>query len=288
MQATLIFCCALSCFTQVEPHGALNPLYKQLREPGLTLTADQRQSFPAPTMPDGLDAAAQRAVIEQLAQPSYTYDDFTRSSLVAPHVLKIRELGKLDAVGRVQAVDLWLIAYGSLEQFRRQPDHDLMFKSRAGTTVHELTAAEAASRQLILTKRDDLEEHYTYAALDVFDKVQLAGTSHSVLSRTAESIVVAVETDGRFNQDAQFANAWRAIQRSGAQDITLGAPQPYQGFGSYFKATQLREPAGALLIEYHLIFLEPTSWFNGANLLRSKLPLAVQTEVRNFRRELKK
>ena len=33
------------------------------------------------------------------------------------------------------------------------------------------------------------------------------------------------------------------------------------------------------------VFAEPTGWFEGANLLRSKLPLVVQNNVRNMRRE---
>jgi hypothetical protein len=35
-----------------------------------------------------------------------------------------------------------------------------------------------------------------------------------------------------------------------------------------------------------MIFDEPNGWFGGANLLRSKLPLVIQDEVRNFRRRL--
>lgn len=285
---TLAWCCALSLLAQTDAHATANPLYTQLRSPGLALTAEHRQPLPAPTMADGLDAAAQRAVIEQLVQGNYSVDDFLRPSLVAPHLLKFRELEKLDPIGRVQIVELWSVAYGSLDHFRRNPEKDVVFKQRAGSQVHELTADELAQRQLKATASDAFEENYTYSSFEIFDKVQLSGTNHTVLTRGPESIVVAIEIDTRFNADAKFANAWRPLIRSGAQDVSLGAPQPYQGFGSYFKVTKLREPEGALFCEYHLVFLEPQGWFNGANLLRSKLPIAVQSEVRNFRRELKK
>jgi hypothetical protein len=46
--------------------------------------------------------------------------------------------------------------------------------------------------------------------------------------------------------------------------------------------------AGAMLIEYHSVFEQPSGWFGGRDRLRSKLPLAVQDEVRTFRRKLKK
>jgi hypothetical protein len=52
------------------------------------------------------------------------------------------------------------------------------------------------------------------------------------------------------------------------------------------KVTRLVEPAGALFVEYHLVFVEPRAWFGGANLLRSKVPILAQSEVRAFRREL--
>ena len=45
------------------------------------------------------------------------------------------------------------------------------------------------------------------------------------------------------------------------------------------------EPTGALFVEQHIIFAEPTGWFDGANLLRSKLPNVVQNAVRTTRRE---
>ena len=72
----------------------------------------------------------------------------------------------------------------------------------------------------------------------------------------------------------------------GAQQ--LGDPHPYSGFGGYIKVSELVEPAGALLIEMHFVFDEPEGWFGGKNLLRTKLPLAVQENVRKFRGELKK
>ena len=56
----------------------------------------------------------------------------------------------------------------------------------------------------------------------------------------------------------------------------------------YFKITKLAEPAGALFVEQHIVFAEPTGWFDGNNLLRSKLPIAVQDNVRTMRKEFLK
>jgi hypothetical protein len=74
------------------------------------------------------------------------------------------------------------------------------------------------------------------------------------------------------------------LVRDEAGKQKLGQPHPYHAAGGYLKATRLHEPAGAVLVEYHLTFDEPAGWFSGANLLRSKLPIVSQDGVRKFRR----
>ena len=56
-------------------------------------------------------------------------------------------------------------------------------------------------------------------------------------------------------------------------------------------ATELKAlaaPEEALFIECHLVFDEPQGWFNGANLIRSKVPVLVEDTVRKARRRLAK
>src|SRR5205814_1186239 len=92
----------------------------------------------------------------------------------------------------------------------------------------------------------------------------------------------------RFGDDPEFPNRWRPISRDDDGKPVLGEAHPYGGAGAYIKITRLAEPAGALFVEYHLVFTEPKGWFGGANLLRSKVPILTQSEVRAFRRELGK
>jgi hypothetical protein len=40
-----------------------------------------------------------------------------------------------------------------------------------------------------------------------------------------------------------------------------------------------------MFAEQHIVYSEPYCWFDGANLLRSKLPPVMKTIVRNMRRE---
>ena len=97
-------------------------------------------------------------------------------------------------------------------------------------------------------------------------------------------MLVAGEIDPRFQGDPEFPNQWQSIIKEGGT-TKLGPAMPWSGAAFYLKITKLAEPAGALFIEQHVIFAEPMGWFNGANLLRSKLPLAVQINVRSMRKE---
>ena len=62
-----------------------------------------------------------------------------------------------------------------------------------------------------------------------------------------------------------------------------GPASPYGGSGMYVKITKLAEPVGAVFVEQHIVYSEPTGWFDGANLLRSKLPPVVTISVRRMR-----
>ena len=73
-------------------HEAANPLFKELLDPGLLVGPNLRAKFPPPTMPDGLDAAGQKGVITRTIGTDYSYDEFTRKSVVAPQLLKLRDV----------------------------------------------------------------------------------------------------------------------------------------------------------------------------------------------------
>ena len=60
-------------------HEAANPLYKSLLDPGLGIGGNLKTKLPPPTLPDGLDAAKQKAAIRALIGDDYSCDDFTRN-----------------------------------------------------------------------------------------------------------------------------------------------------------------------------------------------------------------
>ena len=134
--------------------------------------------------------------------------------------------------------------------------------------------------------KPEQQDRYVYTVFPLLDRVQLAAASRTVMSRTADSLIFATSLDSRFADDKEFPNRWRSMKKLPGNRIELGPPQPYDGAAAYMKVTRLADPKGALLVEYHLVFVEPQDWFGGANLLRSKLPVLIQTQVRAFRKQL--
>jgi hypothetical protein len=281
---TLLLVASLSA--EPAKHETFNPLYKSLLDPGLAVGADAKAKFPAPTMPDGLDAAAQTGVIKKLIGDDYTYDNFTRNAVPAPHILKLRDVNPSDPKAPARGVDLWFVAYGDLKALEDDKFLDRVANSGGGTgKAKSLTEADLTKRKI--TVGDTKREQFGHLEFDFLEKVHLKVTGRVVWTRTDDSVVVAAEVDPRFNGDPEFPNQWQSIVKEGGAS-KLGPAQPWSGAGFYLKITKLAAPAGALFVEQHVIFAEPTGWFDGANLLRSKLPLVMQNNVRTMRTELRK
>lgn len=264
-----------------------NPIYRELREPGLPLAPKVATALPAPTMPDGLNAKQQRAVLEKLTGQDYNLDDLLRNSVVAPQILKFRDITPAPPDGTAHGVDLWFITYGDLAAANKDMLQPFLNANRKDTKVVPISAAALGKRGIKPSVKEGDEETYVSASFPMLDRVQLSVTSRTYLTRSADGLLIAGKCDPRFAGDADYASQWRAIRRD--DDNPQAAPaSPYEGFGYYVKITALAEPKGALFVEHHLVFAEPKGWFNGANLIRSKLPLVMQAEVRAFRREMQK
>lgn len=276
--------------TTAQPtHEGQNPLYKSLLDPGLVVGTDAKTGqpikapFPPPTMPDGLDAANQKAIMTSLIGSDLSYDEFTRKSVVAPQLLKLRDVTPSDPKAPARGVDVWFVAYGDLKALDDDKFLDRLVNIGKGEGKGKgLTKEELAKRMITLT--DEKREGFGYIEFDFLEKVHLKVTGQAVWTRTPESVLVAAVVDPRFRYDPDHPNQWQSIIKEGGV-TKLGPATPWEGAGFYLKITKLAEPVGALFVEQHVIFAEPNGWFNGANLLRSKLPLVVQNNVRTMRKE---
>lgn len=274
------------------PHGiaiAAPPLLDDLTTQGVKLGSGvDTVLLPRPTMSDGLDAAAQEAVIRKTAG-RHPLDRFLRKSVVAPIVIARKSINDSRGARLGHRLDVFFVVHGRLSTIA---DEQLL---------NELNVAPASktglpSENRLLSKEElsgkDLPSgpKYSYFGATVIDKVYVTGVSRAVETRGEGSVLVAVKIDPQFNGDAKFPNQWSSIVRKASGVYEVGPARPYCAFGACAKATELvdasGDPTGAIFVECHVVFGEPEGWFDGRNLLAPKLPLVVQEEVRRFRRKL--
>jgi hypothetical protein len=283
MYATVLAAALVAPAQPPATHEDQNALYKSLRETGVTVDKAKAR-FPAPTMPDGLDGAGQTDVIKRLIENSYEYDEFVRKSGSAPQLLKVNE-APAGAADAKRVVDVWFVVYGD---FKLLEDEKFLEKltgsNKGGGKSVGLTAEDLKKRNITIPKGNEKRETYGHVEFDFLNKVRLELTGHAMWSRTADSVVAAAEVDPRFQTDKEFPNQWRSLARANGQ-LKAGDPHPWSSAALYLKVTKLKEPADALFVEQHIIYSEPFGWFDGANLLGSKLPLAIQDNVRTMRKE---
>jgi hypothetical protein len=276
---------------------AKNDLFANLLDPGVAMPDGARVKLPAPTLEPHADAAAQAAAITKILPPRATLAQFLEKTSQAPTALRIRTLhGHGDAVFRT--IDLWFAAHGDWKILtsRRFGDSIVKSEDRRKATArgegHILSRAgllkddEMRARKLNPQNGAEREERFFYTTFTLFDEAEVSVTRRIVLTRGPASVLLAAAVDPRFAHDGEYPNQWRAIERDAAANRQVGPPQPYSGAAFYIQAVRLREPADVIFVEYHAAFNEPHGWFEGANVLRAKLPTIIQHQAEQFRGKL--
>jgi hypothetical protein len=268
-----------------DPHEKLNPVYRELRQAGVEVGAPAKVKMPEPLLPDGLSGREQQKRIRELIAGHSSYEEFTRKSRVAPEKLVLKDVKPVGKNSATRQVQVTCTAYGDLKVIANKKFLERVLDLNKGDGKAEDLPKEKL-KALGLEVKDPDHESYGRASLRVLDKVQLDVTTHSYWSQTDESIVAAGLIDPRFRDDKDFPNQWRSLTKLEGKFKVGSKVSPYDGAGYYVKFTRLASPKGALFIEGHVIFQEPEGWFQGENTLRSKLPPAIQKQVRDFRLEL--
>lgn len=271
-----------------------DPVLKELLELGVEVTPGQRVKLTPPTLHGSATREQQQQALLKAAG-NHSLQEFTRKSAVTPFTLKMESLTDAEGKRYAQTVDVWFVAYGRLETLR---DRQLL-EELASAASQEAASAVAPRSELLtpelleeagvkLQESDQEREVFATFAAPLLDRVLVSGVVHSWESFGPEEITASGILESRFESKPELRNRWQAIEDRAGEEPKLGPAEPYSGFGGYLRATALRDPAGAILIEAHVVFHEPEGWFRGANLLRSKLPLALQDQIRSFRRKLAK
>jgi hypothetical protein len=252
--------------------------------------------LPLPSLPDGLDAAAQRKVLESIAGDR-PIDLFLRKGVSAPVIFESGDMeASTDAGGNGKFVKFWFVVYADLKKVadegfwsgqKKDGDSDeAPNPNDAQFSGKLLESTELQTRNIEPIISADVVENYGSFDVQLFNRVRVRGVTRAVQTQTPESIIYAAVLDPKFAGDAKYPNEWQSIERDDAGKLQYGPWKPYQGLGAYAKATELGEPKGAILVEYHMLFDEPQGWFRGANVIRSKLPIIVQDNVKKLRRKL--
>jgi len=266
--------------TPVSAHDE-NTLYRQLRE---GVESRSVPALPAPSLKDGLDAVQQRAVLASLPGLRVRLSDFLRNSPVSPIHLVIGHEPASNQGKRIRSLNLWFVAFGGLNDMASgDKTFDLFPKDERGQV--QLTPEQLLKRGI---DPPPPGVTYSHANFSILDRVQLKETLRVQRTSTSDSVIIAGTIDSRFNTDPEFPNSWHPVSNGPGAVRKIGPSSPYSVQAFYLKATRLLDPVGAILVEYHVQFEYPLGWFDGKDLLTSKLPIVVETGVRTFRRRLLK
>lgn len=271
-----------------------NPVFDELLQKGVTTSQGVAVQLPPPILPDGLDAAGQKAALAKAADPRTPLEEMMQDSVYAPAAVKIRSAKASDEEEgpTVRTIDVWFIVRGDWNVLTSKDFFESAIHtkdegpSRVIVEAGMLNDQELAERKLTAVVKEDFEERFLYTTFRLFDRVQVSVTRFSVLTKSKNSSMAAGRLDPRFLHDAAHPNEWRPLIRDERTEVKLGDAQPFSHAGGYAKITRLLEPDNAVLVECHLVYEEPYGWFDGANLVRQKVPLMVNEKVRVFRRKL--
>lgn len=281
----MLLLCAVQ--PEEEPHRRLNPLYRDLVETGLLIQEKHRVRFPPPVLPEG-DAAAQKKALKALLKEEYTLEDFVRPSLTGPRVCRVQALEQPGLTVPVYSVDLAFVAHGDMKALAQIERFNNMAAGFPDRKHHFLTAADLAKRKLEVRRTEQIEEQYLHETGSFLNRLRVGITSRAVMTRTSDSFLIARSIAPQFVDDAEFPCFWQILQRVEGKLQPVGPRMPFPGTAGYSKITRLKEPAGALFLEFHIIYAEPKEWFDGANLLRSRLPLISHIGAMALRADIKR
>lgn len=153
-------------------------------------------------------------------------------------------------------------------------------------SVRLLTAEELAAAGI----PPDPGGHERLVAIDLplLNRVRIRGVVRTVATEHPDGVEVAWWFDERLRDHPRWRPTWTRTEQNELGARVEGEPQPYGGCGGIVTARRLATDGGLdlLVLESRMVLAEPEAWFQGGNLVRSKIPLTTQEGVRSLRRRL--
>lgn len=269
-------------FAAMTANGKAENLQRRITTDGIKFANRQRVRLPPPALTASMDSDSQRRALDGIAG-GIGWKRFSRDSYVAPIEIDLQYV-KDDEGQRVgHLVYVAFVAYCDINTLGDQDRIEEIFGS---TTVDPKTdqysAEELKAEQLAQWRieGDGNDTKYAAVRLPLLDRILVRGVIASQRDEGEDELTISWIMDPKFNP----TTASRPTNRWSKLDTNETESYAYQGAGGYMHVTKLNETKGACLVEATMVIHEPTEWFRGSNLLRSKLPLMIQESVRKFRR----
>lgn len=280
---------------------ASNPVYQRLVDPAW----ESPFRLSPVRFTEGQSAEVQRAELVRLAAPRYRPEELLRPSVVAPHLFSMtREPLSGESSGFVQRARVVFALRGDLNALANEQFLDRLLgrsavpsepESESTAEAGEQAAAENGARSLTAEEiaRAGIEDSKAAGSTacefhlvrgELLSRVRIAGAVQSHWVRNGEGLLWAVRTDERFADQDELAATWERLERDAAGDLEVAERGHWSGGGAYLWVSRWRSDPEILICEAEIAWSEPRAWFGGANLIASKLPPAIQTQVRELRR----
>ncbi len=122
---------------------------------------------------------------------------------------------------------------------------------------------------------------------DLLDRIHVEATDHARGSTERGLLGVRLADRSAVRRRQGVPEPLAADRpRSGQAKESCRRRSRSTGGASITRISRLASMPGALLVEGHFAFAEPHAWFDGAPILRSKISLVAQDQIRRLRREL--
>lgn len=267
-----------------EPEFAANPVFRAVLSEGLAVEG-VTVKLPAPCLRDGMTDDERRAALKGVVD--VPLDEFLRDSVNAPFKLKVRDIPYDGGIARV--VDLWFAVHANLNEIDMDDLAGKKDRSGKGEAGNMSFSARTLTGDELTSHSKDTKgtlDRYAVSKGVLLDRIEVVTTNHVVGTKSPGSLVIASLTDHAFDTDKDLGNRWMPIPGPGEAKKDLGPPRRYVGSAGYSKISQFSLKPSILLVESHLVFVEPKAWFNGTSILRAKISLIAQDRIRQLRREI--
>lgn len=246
-------------------------------------------SVPLPAARIRFDAEGDDQSLHELAGAA-EWDRFVEDTVTAPVTVTIEAAaaGDMRLGHRVRTA---FVLHAALEKVQAEEAVQKMLgveNGFKGATAKRLTAAELAA--VGIGHDGSGREQFLFVEIPLLNRIKVRGVVRAVKRESPGGVQVAWEFDPRFADVPRWRTTWTKVEENELGERVEGEPQPYEGCGGIVTVKKL-QPAGerhvdVLVVESRMVICEPEAWFQGSNLLRSKIPLTAQEGVRLLRRKM--